>query len=82
MELTVYPKHNQVQYELKDKNWTAEIWQGEKVRITNGLIVDYPIQYKHNGHIVYDRPEDIPKYAKKLVLKAFKLINKLKKLNV
>ena len=75
MNLTVYPKGNPKQYELSDKNWTAEIWEGGKVRITNGNVIDYPVQY-HNGHIVYDRPEDVPKYAKRLVVEAFKLIKK------
>jgi len=77
MKLIAHAKHNQVQYELKEKNWTAEIWQGGRVRVTNGVVIDYPIQYPHNGSIAYDRPEDIPEYAKRLVVKAFRLINKL-----
>ena len=80
MDLTIHAKRNPLQAELKDKNWTAEIWEGGKVRVTDGRVIDYPIQSAYTGRILYDRPEDVPKYAKRLVVAAFKLIEKLKKM--
>ena len=68
-----------MQFKLKNKPVYAEIRQtgcnkafynGMRVMVTNGWWSDWPIKYD-NGKIAYDWPERIPKYAKKLVEKAF-----------
>ena len=78
MELTVYPKWEGVQMRLTEKKWHVDVVRNKKnsVWIGNGIIQDHAIRYD-SGKIVYDFPDSIPKYAKKLVSEAFKLIDKM-----
>lgn len=45
----------------------------KKIKVGNGAYCDNPIKYNHSGVIAYDNPSYIPKYAKKLVERAYKL---------
>jgi len=39
--------------------------------VTDGWQCDYPLKYEHNGQIVYDSPERLPKYIKERVRKYY-----------
>ena len=58
---------------IKKTDCNNEYYNGYRVMVTDGWFADWPIKYE-NGKIAYDTPEKIPKYAKKLVYAAFKIL--------
>ena len=54
-------------------NWELNRMEENVVRVVNlkTWFTDRALRYPHNGHVVYDRPENIPAYVKKAVNQMF-----------